>query len=366
MASQRKVGTSGDLATRVLRFLTANWLSVILAIVPPLILWWVLQRESFSLTVTILNDLPVVSIDQHYGGDIRVLYRGRAVKSLRALELEVRNSGNRPLERSAFDAPLRFRFAADEVTLPQLVSTAPLGLRPALRRDSSAIITLQPMLLNPGDRFVFTTLSLNSNPSHLGVDVSGRLRGVKEVELRSASESTTPWPAVLSVVGAVLVLVLSGISAARLAKEVVGLTLQFPFGLVLDLTKLIESRFDTAQQVRGLAEQLQIARHDRKANLILLRIKIESLLRELALKADLPRADQLRSIGHLAQKLEERGVLPHEIAAAIRDISPSFNRELHTIETYLSSSEYDALQALALNVIAALNTQLKRLPVGVA
>jgi hypothetical protein len=192
------------------------------------------------------------------------------------------------------------------------------------------------------------------------VRVIGRIRGVREVELRSASESKAEWPGVLGVVAGVLAGILSVVSFIRLGQEVRGFTIRCPFGGVIDLTRRIESRFATARQVRELGEQFQIERHDQKANLLLLRIKIESLLRELALKADLPRSVQLGSMTRLAERLEVQGILPHEVAAAVRDISPTVNRELHTLETYLSPDEYDALQTLALNVIAALTTQLNR------
>lgn len=344
---------------RLLEFAKKNWLTIVLAIVPPLVIWYFLQRESLELTAKILVDVPVVSVRQEYGGEIELHYRGEPVDGLRVVEVEVANTGTRPLERSAFDSPVTFAFGSGNVTDPVILRTRPNSLKPQLR-ISDGNVALDPLLLNPGDTFVFRSFVVGGGTQSPVIRVSGRVRGVSEILLRRASDTEPVWPLILGVVGVVLGGILSTISVVRLGMKVSRLTVRLPAGLVIELAQRLERDPGTAAKAAQLAKELEISQHDAKANLLFLRLRIESLLRDLARRADLPRRYQLGSMVRLSEQLSREGIIPQEISSAIADISPVLNRELHEAESYLSDEEFTSLQRLSLNVIAGLTVALEK------
>jgi hypothetical protein len=109
-----------------------------------------------------------------------------------------------------------------------------------------------------------------------------------------------------------------------------------------------------------LARQLDIANHDYKSNILFLRLKIENQLRELARFGELPDRLQVGSMRRVAELLEKQGVVPHSIAATVRDLYPTLSRELHETESYASPEDFDALQRLSLSVVANLEEILAR------
>lgn len=343
---------------KLLEFAKKNWLIIALAIGPPFLLWFFFQRESFALSAKILADVPVVSVRQEYGSKIEVRYRGAAVDRLRVVEVEVENTGTRPLERSAFDSPLTFDFGSARVTDPVLLRSSPNSLKPKLLVGSGSII-LGPLLLNPGDRFAFRAFILGGETDSSSITVSGRVRGVTQIGLSRDSDNQF-LPGVLSVFGAVCGIVISSVSIARLGLKVSRLTVHLPLGLVVDLTRRLEKDPATAAKSAQLAKELDISRHDAKANLLFLRLRIEAQLRELGRIADLPRQIQLGSIRRLSGQLVQQNFIAPEIASAIDDISPVLNRELHEAETYLSEAEFSSLKRLGLSVIASLAVALEK------
>jgi hypothetical protein len=342
----------------LLEFVKKNWLTIALAVVPPLLIWFFFQRESFGLTAKILADVPVVSVRQEYGREIEVRYRGSVVEGLRVIEIEIANTGTRPLERSAFDSPLSIGFGPAKVTDPLLIKSSPSSLKPVLRVGNGAV-TVAPLLLNPGDTFAFRSFVVGGETDPPPITVSGRVRGVSQIGLNRSSDSQL-WPSGLSIFAAIFGFALSSISIAKLGLKVSRLTVHLPLGLVVDLTRRLEMDPATAVKSAQLAKELDIPSHDAKANLLFLRLRIEALLRELARRADLPRQFQLGSIRRLSDQLVHQNIIAHEIASAIGDIYPALSRELHEAETYLSETEFSSLERLGLNIIASLTVALEK------
>lgn len=349
---------STTMKRKLLEFAKKNWLTIALAIIPPLLIWFFFQRESFALTAKILADVPVVSVRQEYGREIEVSYRGSVVEGLRVVEIELANTGTRPLERSAFDSPLIFGFGPVKVTDPVVIKSSPSSLKPELRVGNGAV-TVAPLLMNPSDSFSFRSFVIGGEMNPPPITVSGRVRGVSQIDLNRSSDRQL-WSSGLSIVAAVFGMALSSISTAKLGLKVSRLTVHLPLGLVVDLTRRLEMDPETAAKSAQLAKELDIPRHDAKANLLFLRLRIEALLRELARRADLPRQFQLGSIRRLSDQLVRQDIIAHEIASAIADISPALNRELHEAETYLSEAEFSSLERLGLNIIASLTVALEQ------
>lgn len=345
--------------TKIVRFIVNNWLMVLLAILPPLLLWYFLERESRSLSVRLESNVPIVTVDKNLADGIQILYQAKQVSSVDVMEVAIENTGNRSIERSDFDGPMRFVFSGAEITSPKLVRTEPNSITPTFTRDSLNSALLEPLLLNPDDRILFRTIVLNRiSKEGLPLSVSARIRGVKQIEVQEAVTRKGPIYYLQIVVGFLGVLV-SITSVLRLARGFRQITIKFPMKLAVDLTERIEADTETSQTVRRLADDLKISQHDYKANLLLLRIKIESLLREMARRLDLTPREQAGSISRLASMLRDRGAIPPDITMAIADISPVINREMHAVESYLTNDEYASLQNLALGVVAFLEKHIK-------
>lgn len=350
---------SSAMKPKLIEFSKKNWLTIVLAFVPPLLIWFFFQRESFELSTKILSDIPVVSVRQEYGREIEVRYRGDVVQGLRVVEIEVSNTGTRPLERSAFDTPLTFMFGSAKVTDSVLLKSSPASLKPELRAGLGAV-TLSPLLLNPQDKFSFRAFVVGGNDDSTPITVLGRIRGVSQIHLYEGSNNQS-WSGLFFMLTGTLGLGLSLVSFAQLGLKISRLTIHLPLGLVIDLSNQLEKDPATAAKSAQLAKEIDIPGYDSKAILLYLRLRIEALLRELARRVDLPRHNQFRPLRHLSEKLVRQDIIPSEIAVAIADISPALNRELHEVETYLSDEEFSSLERLGLNVIAGLTVALERL-----
>ena len=343
------------------RFLVANLLAILLAIVPPIAIWYFFQREQRGLEVILVASVPVISLEKQFSEGIEIKYRSTSISSLHVLDISVKNSGNRSIQRSDFDSPLSLVFAGTILSPTQVISVRPSSLPVRVVQQSPESLSVEPLLLNSGDSFTIRTYLIDQKSQRDPVRVNGRISGIKDIVLTRAGPDGPGrrwYDFVFGILSAMVALV-SLASAFRVARRLRRLTVSLPGGIAIDLSQKLEARENTAVHAHELARQLQIGRHDFKSNLLLLRLKIENQLRELAREADLSEREQVGSLTRVGHALEARGIIPHEVAAAIRDMSPVMNRELHETESYLNTEEYEQLQRLALNVVASLDSIAK-------
>lgn len=339
------------------KFLLNNVLVIALAFVPPIIIWFFLQREETNLTVTLTTDIPVVSVEEELAQEIEILYRSTPISSLHVLEFLVQNTGNQPIEKRDFESPLTFVLSGSILSKPLITRVNPPSLRPKIDRVNQDSIVVSPLLLNENDLFGFRVYLADRANLSTPVEVFARIANVKEIEFNSAdasrtsSQTTFLFGILSTIIGAV-----SAFSVSILFRRVKRLTISFPAGLALELSRKLESEPETVTHAQEIARQLQISHHDHKSNILLLRIKIESLLKEIAHVSDIPQKETRGGILRPARALVRRGIIPGEIGAAVSDVSPAMNRELHESDSYLSQDEFEVLQQLSLNIIARLDT----------
>lgn len=337
------------------KFFYNNALIIALAFIPPLVIWYFLQRENTELTVTLNTNIPVVSLQEKYSKDIEVFYQSTPVKSLNIKEISVENTGNTPIEKEDFDSPVEFIYQGSVLNGPAIVNKDPNSLQPKLNILSKDTVSLKPLLLNEGDKFSFRTYVANSLDNNEEVKVNARIANLKDVTLQKAgtSENGEIPQFLLGIISALLASI-SIYAFYILGKRARSIVVTFPFGLAIELTEQLQSKGKTATKAKEIASRLEISKHNYKNNLLLLRIKMEGLLREIAHALDLPKREQFGGISRLSKTLYEKSIVPQEVTAAIHDISPAMNRELHESESYLDKDEYEVLQNLSLNVIANL------------
>lgn len=337
---------------RIIKFLINNWLTICLAFIPPILIWFYTQREKKSLSVSLENNLPIVSIDQDYLNDIKVFYKTKEVKSLRYLEFSIENKGNKPIQTSDFEIPLIFSFRAREITDPVVTFVNPKSLNPKLLKDTSTLIEIEPLLLNPKDKFSFKTILLDDADQVIKYDVRSRIIGIKDIEISdSTQKSDIDY---LGIIAGIVGVIISLVSFYYLIKRIKFITFELPSGISASIKFGLEKDEIPAQKITNLANQLSISKYDTKANFIFLRLKIENLLADIVRKFDYE-APSNYSITRLAKLLYDKGHLDKIKLNSILNLAIIMNQEMHSIESYMTEDETSKIQDAALTTIAFLD-----------
>jgi len=339
---------------KILAFVINNWLTLLLAIIPPLAMYYYFERDSWQLNVELKNNTPVVHVAGKYADNISIYFQSNRIDSLNVFEFEIRNSGNRPIEAEQFKDPLCLMFSGTVLPSPSIIDKSPVSLSPSLSISSSNRLVLSPLLLNRDDHFSFLLYVVNCTNQADPVSVSARISGVKDPRFINHTEQPNRNRSVIDNLAFVLGIIggiVSILSIARLTRRIKEISIDLSSGGVPSLSIHLGEVKAAAQQ---LGHDLKIDQHDLKSSLLLLRIKIEDQLRELASRTALPDGVKIKSPIFISRQLVNAGILPKDIAAGIMDILPIMNRELHASETYLTTSEWKRLQQLSLQIIAAL------------
>ena len=355
---------------KISKFFINNWLTILLAFIPPILITYYLERDVYQFDVALKSNTAVIQIEKQYSDGISVFYHTNRIEALNALEFTVKNSGNRPIEDSHFKKPLTFIFNGSVLPNPRLVSVQPKDLSPILKQTATNELVLSPLLLNEGDHFSFLAYLVDSKTPYSPVSISARITNIKEprlhIEAPCPSKNPTKAQALSLILGIVgsLVSIFSIITLGKRFKEV-----------TLEISPLYRTGFrnlhahEASFPIQRLAQELGIGGQDYKSNLLLIRIKIEEQLRELANRVEIPSHIKQRSPIYLTRHLGERGVLPGKVVDELLNVLPLINRELHTSNSYLEDSEYENLRRLALllvGMLMGLNGQKGSLVAGIS
>ena len=169
---------------KFLAFLKANAFVTVLTLSSSVGLWYFLQRDVLELEVLQHADVRIVTIDSALGSGVQVLLAGRQVSAVRALDIEVRNSGNRPILREDFDLPLTLTFRgriAGDVTV---LSAFPSALPVVARVELDSVLAFEPLLLNPRDAFTVRVLLADNALDDARPTITGRIVGVSRLVLQ--------------------------------------------------------------------------------------------------------------------------------------------------------------------------------------
>lgn len=182
---------------RALANLTQNKWSVISAVATVAalllpVLLYIVGHQSKNLSVATVSRAVLVNLSQAEGGSLTLTYNGTPVSHLTAATIEVRNDGTRPIEQSDFERPLLIRFPKDSSILAStLGERVPEELQPVIKLEAG-VITVAPLLLNPGDRFRITAQLLGDfgEPT-----VEARLSGIPAITRQAFRDpfSRSPW-----------------------------------------------------------------------------------------------------------------------------------------------------------------------------
>ena len=187
-------------------------------------------------------------------------------------------------------------------------------------------------------------ISLGRAPLCHSVTVSGRVFGIHDISFNNEAVARSPqdW---LSTFGAIFGAIASGIALLLLGKRLREVTFRVP--PIGEFTLHMP-----AGSQESLAKRLRISSQDWKSSILLIRIKLEEQLREMAAEAGLPERERLRGVGSLSRSLQTHRILNARLGRVIANLIPVINREVHASESCLSRDEFENTVKLGLGVVA--------------
>jgi hypothetical protein len=126
----------------------------------------------------LLSDTRVLGVHEAVNPSrVQILFDGAPVTEVRLVIITITNWGNEPIRVDDFERPLRFSWSEPaKILAAEVIDVRPESLQPTIRAGVNEIV-LDPLLLNPDDRFQIKTLI--NQVSKLSVDV--RIAGVKRI-----------------------------------------------------------------------------------------------------------------------------------------------------------------------------------------
>ena len=173
------------MSEKLFRFLKSNILTILLAIVPPIAIWYYFQKDVKRIDVEILANIPVVSIEEKYSEGIEINYNKNRISSLSIVDTKIRNSGNQPIDRSDFDLPLCLKYYGNILYPIQIIESKPADLPISYIVHNDSIL-IKPLLLNSSDYFTIRTKIANIKDNALPLKAFSRIKGVNNIEVVKA------------------------------------------------------------------------------------------------------------------------------------------------------------------------------------
>jgi len=137
------------------------------------------QKQQKRLTYQRLASFPLLTVKEALAGRISVAFDGNPVQSIHMITLRIRCAGNLPITVADYVKPLALYVEkAARVLSADIVESLPSNLRPVITVDAGSV-TVEPLLLNPGDSFVVKLLVQDGSKY---VFPEARIVGVREVE----------------------------------------------------------------------------------------------------------------------------------------------------------------------------------------
>jgi hypothetical protein len=153
------------------------------------VLLWSRSRQRKGVSFR-LSSSRVVSVRRGSEDRIKVLYDDQPVRDVRLLDLHVVCTGNVPIGANDFER--RFSVALGKgarVLSPEIARVCPPDLAPRLTVIGDRL-TIEPLLLNPGDSFDITALVSDMRGAER---LDGRVAGVSKFVNLAADIPSRPW-----------------------------------------------------------------------------------------------------------------------------------------------------------------------------
>jgi hypothetical protein len=141
--------------------------------------WRNKKRSEKAFAFKILIDTPLISHQEAAEGKVQIMFKGKEVKNVRLIEVELRSSGEKEITANDFDYPITLRFPDDAEVLEASVSEHfPAAFIPEIEINPT-FVTLKPKVMNRGDRLKIKVLVTIQEDQK--VKVQGHISGIPEL-----------------------------------------------------------------------------------------------------------------------------------------------------------------------------------------
>jgi hypothetical protein len=159
-----------------------NFILAIIAIAAPLWLWRA-DLDAKGVNLTLLGSFELVSPISEAHQGLRISYNGKDLREPFSSIIAVGNSGAKPIHASDFEGPIKITVAKPAKLLrSQMVRREPQSLEPVVFTNEQ-MLTIEPMLLNPGDLLTLEILTTGGKPQFAS---RGRIAGVPDVKIEES------------------------------------------------------------------------------------------------------------------------------------------------------------------------------------
>ena len=150
--------------------------------------WGAIFTENKALTYEVIEKkkLSELGADESVGSRLKMVFNGRDVKQGTYVVIAIENSGKAPVRAEDFYSDIVIKIEGGEIISAQLIETQPENIPLQMVQQKSSV-SIKPMLLNPGDRFLLKMFSDNDLRI---VGVQSRILGVSSIERVQSPESS--------------------------------------------------------------------------------------------------------------------------------------------------------------------------------
>lgn len=158
-----------------------------------------LARRKKRLSYRIRWIKELVSVDDAVRGSVKVSFNDAPVEKVHFVALSLYNTGGLSISKTDYETPISIQFGEQSQVLTASVGeTRPKNL-PVKLGITEKTVTLEPILLNPGDSLLLSCLVNRLDQKNIGIH--GRIVGLSDIKVLPDSDSTRKQARILRFVG---------------------------------------------------------------------------------------------------------------------------------------------------------------------
>ncbi len=152
--------------------------ATIASVVGPLWLWR-FDLQSRALSISSSSSTALTPASSHVAADLQISLAGRTLKAPYSTIIEISNSGSKPILATDIEGNIDLEVVGESrLVQAQVIEKRPRSLAPTLT-TAGQTASVQPLLLNPGDKITVAILTENGKPTLLP---RARIAGIPDIE----------------------------------------------------------------------------------------------------------------------------------------------------------------------------------------
>ncbi len=157
------------------------------AIIAAFVIYY-LQKSKKRLSYEIISNTQLIGVNNKIQDKIKILYDEKQVANVHLISIKFVNNGNEPISVDDFDKPISIRYNSTvNILTHEIVERVPEDLDAVIGKKEK-FLEITPLLLNTKDEFTVNILASDFNGD---LDISARIRGVKELEIYKSYEKSS-------------------------------------------------------------------------------------------------------------------------------------------------------------------------------